>query len=123
MAVSQASEWNGAVPAALSLLTGADVAMQHEIFDSFVEAAARQALRTGDQGLAEDSFLALEANRAASLRESRELAPLWKKWLPAAYWETLGRLNAAGIPRFKWWRNGESRGKTSPFGTYRNGIT
>ena len=94
MAVSQASEWNGAVPAALSLLTGANVAMQHEIFDSFVEAAARQALRTGDQGLAEDSFLALEANRAVSLRESRELAPLWKKWLPAAYWETLGRLNA-----------------------------
>ena len=42
---------------------------------------------------AADAFMALEANRAASLRESRELAPVWKKRLPAAYWETLGRLN------------------------------
>jgi CHAT domain-containing protein len=92
-AVNQASEWNGAVPPALSLMTGANVAMQHEIFDSFVGAAARQALRTGDQKLAADAFIALEANRAASLRESRELAPVWKKRLPTEYWETLGRLN------------------------------
>jgi CHAT domain-containing protein/tetratricopeptide (TPR) repeat protein len=92
--VDQASAWNGAVPAALSLVTGANVAMQHEMFDSFIEAAAREALRTGDQHWATDAFLALEANRAASLRESRELAPVWKKKLPAAYWETLGRLNA-----------------------------
>ena len=81
------------MPAAVSLVTGTNIAMQHEIFDSFVEAAARQALRTGDRKLAADAFMALEANRAASLRESRELAPVWKKRLPAAYWETLGRLN------------------------------
>jgi CHAT domain-containing protein/tetratricopeptide (TPR) repeat protein len=92
-AVNQASEWDGAVPPALSLMTGANVAMQHEVFDSFVSAAARQALRTGNQTWAAEAFMALEANRAASLRESRELAPVWKKRLPAAYWETLGRLN------------------------------
>ena len=92
-AVNQASESNGAVPPALSLMTGANVAMQHEIFDSFVDAAARQALRTGSQTWAAEAFMALEANRAASLRESRELAPVWKKRLPAAYWETLGQLN------------------------------
>ena len=74
-AVDQATKWNGAVPAALSLVTGANVAMQREIFDSFVEAAARQALRTNDRELAAAGFMALEANRAASLRESRELAP------------------------------------------------
>lgn len=91
--VNKASQWNGAVPAALSLVTGANVAMQHEMFDSFVEAAARQALRTGDQTLAAEAFMALEENRAASLRESRELAPVWKKKLPVAYWETLGRLD------------------------------
>ncbi len=91
--VDQASEWNGAVPAARSLVTGANVAMQREMFDSFIEAAAREALRTGDPRWTADAFLALEANRAASLRESRELAPVWKKKLPAAYWETLGRLN------------------------------
>jgi CHAT domain-containing protein/tetratricopeptide (TPR) repeat protein len=92
-AMNEASEWNGAVPPALSLITGANVAMQHEIFDSFVDAAARQALRTGNQTLAVEAFMTLEANRAASLRESRELAPVWKKKLPAAYWEILGRLN------------------------------
>ncbi len=92
-AVNKASERNGAMPAALSLITGANVARQHEIFDSFVDAAARQALRTGNQTLAAEAFMALEANRAASLRESRELAPVWKKRLPAGYWETLGRLN------------------------------
>lgn len=92
-AVNQASQWNGAVPAALSLVTGANVAMQHEVFDSFVEAAAREALRTGERKWAIEGFLAVEANRATSLRESRELAPVWRKKLPAAYWETLERLN------------------------------
>jgi CHAT domain-containing protein len=91
-AVDQATQWNGAVPAALSLVTGANIAMQHEIFESFVEAAARQALRTKNRKWAADAFMALEANRATSLRESRELAPVWKKRLPAEYWETLGRL-------------------------------
>ncbi|MCU1336186.1 MAG: hypothetical protein JWO19_1767, partial [Bryobacterales bacterium] len=91
--LNKASEWNGTVPAALSLITGANIALQHQIFNSFVEAAAREALRTGDRNWASDAFLALEANRAASLRESRELAPVWEKKLPVAYWETLGRLN------------------------------
>jgi CHAT domain-containing protein/tetratricopeptide (TPR) repeat protein len=91
--VNQASQWNRAVPAALSLVTGANVAMQHELFDSFVEAATHQALRTGSRNWAAEAFLALEANRAASLRESQELAPVWKRKLPAVYWETLGRLN------------------------------
>ena len=90
--VNQANQWNRAVPAALSLVTGANIAMQHQLFDSFVEAAAHQALRTGSRDWAADAFLALEANRAASLRESQELAPVWKRKLPPAYWETLGRL-------------------------------
>lgn len=92
-AVRKASEWNGAVPAALSLVTATNAATQQEVFDSFVEAAAREALRSGDRKWAADALLTLEANRAASLRESRELAPVWKQRLPAAYWETLGRLN------------------------------
>jgi CHAT domain-containing protein len=92
-AVDKASEWNGAVPPALSLVTGANVAVQHEVFDSFVEAAAHEAFRTGSPKWMAKAFLALEANRAASLRESRELAPVWKKRLPVAYWETLERLN------------------------------
>ena len=92
-AMEQVSQLNGRVPAAISLVAGANTALQHEIFESFVETAARQALRTGDRTWAGDAFMALEANRAASLRESRELAPVWKTRLPVAYWETLGRLN------------------------------
>ncbi len=92
-AMKKAYQWNGAVPAAVSLVTGANVAMQREIFDSFVDAAAHEALRSGKPHWAADALMALEANRAASLRESRELALVWKKRLPAAYWETLGRLD------------------------------
>jgi len=92
-AMEQVNQLNGTVPAGLSLVTGANTALQHEIFKSFVETAARQALRTGDRNWAAEAFTALEADRAASLRESRELAPVWKRRLPVAYWETLGRLN------------------------------
>jgi CHAT domain-containing protein/tetratricopeptide (TPR) repeat protein len=92
-AIKEASQWNGSVPTSLSLVTGANIVMQQEVFDSFVGAAARRALRTGNRAWAAEAFMALEANRAASLRESRELAPVWKKRLPAVYWETLGRLN------------------------------
>jgi len=92
-AINEAHPWNGTVPAAISLVTGVNIAMQHEIFDSFVRAAAHQAIHTRNRKLAIEAFVALEANRAASLRESRELAPIWKKKLPVAYWETLQRLN------------------------------
>ncbi len=94
--VKQASTWNGSVPSALSLITGANAAMQQEMFDSFIEAASRQALRTKDRRWAEEAFLALESNRAASLRESRELAQIWREKLPPAYWGTLAKLNQSG---------------------------
>jgi CHAT domain-containing protein len=74
-------------------MTGVHVGLQHQVYESFVEAASREALGTGDPSRAVDAFLALEANRAASLRDSRALAPVWKKKLPMAYWETLAKLN------------------------------
>jgi CHAT domain-containing protein len=92
-AVDNASQWRGAVPAAQSLMTAVNVRLQHQVYDSFVEAAAREALRTGSRAWAADAFRALEANRAVSLRENRLLAPVWKKKLPVAYWETLERLS------------------------------
>jgi CHAT domain-containing protein/tetratricopeptide (TPR) repeat protein len=92
-AVDQASEWSEQVPPAQSLMTGVDVGLQHQVYDSFVEAAARKALRTGNKTWAIRAFLALEANRAASLRRNRALAPVWKKKLPISYWETLAKLN------------------------------
>jgi hypothetical protein len=77
IAVNKASGWNAAVPAALSLM----------------DAAERQVLRKGNQTGSAEAFAALEADRAASLCEGRELAPGWEKRRLAAYWETLGRLN------------------------------
>lgn len=79
--------------APVSLMTAANLAVQQQILDSFVEAFAREALRTGSPDRAAEAFIALETNRAAGLRESRNLAPVWKKKLPPAYWETLGHLN------------------------------
>ncbi|HEY2844645.1 MAG TPA: CHAT domain-containing tetratricopeptide repeat protein [Bryobacteraceae bacterium] len=92
-AVNRAHRWSEGVPPAQSLMTGVHVGLQHQVYASFVEAAAEEALRTGSQVWASDAFLALEANRAANLQESRTLAPVWKKRLPMAYWQTLAKLN------------------------------
>jgi CHAT domain-containing protein len=92
-AVDRASQWSRGVPPGQSMMTGVHVGLQHQVYESFVEAASRDALRTGNPTRAADAFLALEANRAASLRESRALAPVWKKKLPVTYWETLAKLN------------------------------
>ena len=101
-AVNKASQWNEVVPAAVSLVTGTNIALQHEVFESFVDAAAREALHTGDRNLAADAFMALEANRAASLRESRELAPVWKRKLPAGLLGNSGTAERGGSSRFKY---------------------
>ena len=92
-AVDKASQWSGRVPPGQSVMTGVHVGLQRQVYDSFIEAASREALRTSHPSIAADAFLALEANRAASLRESRVLAPVWKKKLPMEYWETLAKLS------------------------------
>ena len=91
-AIKKASQRNEAVPAAIALVTGSNVVIQRAIVDSFVDAAARKALRSGSRDWMMDGLVALEANRAASLRENQELARVWKNRLPVAYWEILGRL-------------------------------
>jgi CHAT domain-containing protein len=92
-AVDRASQWSAGVPPGQSMMTGVHVGLQHQVYESFVEAASREALRSGNPTRVADAFLALEANRAASLRESRAIAPVWKKKLPVTYWETLAKLN------------------------------
>ena len=93
-------------PTAASSLKGANSGLEESIFDSFVEAAASQATETGSAVWARESFLAAEMNRAASLRQDIEMAELWRRKLPAEYWETLaslrreeGRLIATSQPR------------------------
>ncbi len=102
-AVESAASWRLEVPPAGSPLTAANVELDREVFDSFVDAAARQAFRTGDMRWAEEGFLALELNRAASLRETKDLAEAWRRKLPAVFWETLGKLRAA---RARWMLSG-----------------
>jgi CHAT domain-containing protein len=94
-AVDLAGEWRHEVPPAAASLISANVALARHAFDSFIVAAAREALRTGSRQWVEESFEAVEANRAASLRESMAMSEVWRKRLPFEYWELLGELRAA----------------------------
>ena len=85
--------WRGILPAE-SVLAGANVDLEHTVFQSFVETAARQALATGDPHWRSEAWQALEMNRAASLRDSLSLAEAWREGLPLEYWELLARLRS-----------------------------
>ena len=76
-----------------SSLTSANEMLDKLLFSSFIEAAAREALRTGNQRWAREAFEAVELNRAASLRESRVLADAWHRRVPPEYWEARARLD------------------------------
>jgi CHAT domain-containing protein len=93
-AVETAQQWRLEVPPAGSSLTAANVELDAEAFSSYVDATARQALRTGSPRLRGEGFLALEMNRAASLRETKALAEVWHRKLPPVFWETLGKFRA-----------------------------
>jgi CHAT domain-containing protein len=91
-AVQLSSRWRLEVLPASSSLTAANEMLDGFVFSSFIEAAAKEALATGNQRWAEEAFEAVELNRAASLRESRSLADAWHRKVPVEYWETLARL-------------------------------
>jgi CHAT domain-containing protein len=93
-AVEVGEQWRLAVPAAGGALTAANAKLDAEVFRTFIEAAARHALVTRDQTWALRALRAVEQNRAASLRQTLALAPVWRKKLPEAYWATLGELHA-----------------------------
>ena len=79
-------------PPAASSFEGANAGLEVNIFDSFVEVAGAKALATGSPLLARESFLAAEINRAASLRQSIGMTEVWRRKLPADYWEVLAQL-------------------------------
>ncbi len=99
IAVELAALWKSgaALPSADSLIAS-NVELDHRIFDSFVEASAHRALEHRNKEDAARwtaaSIAASEAIRAASLRETQSLAPIWREKLPPAYWEKLGRFRA-----------------------------
>ncbi len=79
-------------PPAASSFEGANAGLEETIFDAFVEAAAAKALATRSPRLVRESFLAAEINRAASLRQSIGMTEVWRRKLPADYWEILAQL-------------------------------
>lgn len=98
-AVKSSSRWRLEVLPSSASLTGANEMLDGLVFTSFIEAAAREAQRTGNPRWAIEAFEALELNRAASLRESLGLAEAWHKRVPGQYWEMLAnfrRLDVAG---------------------------
>lgn len=96
-AVQLSSRWRREVPPAGSTLTAANEMLDGLVFSSFIEAAAGEALRTRNQRWAEEAFGALELNRAASLRESRELSEAWHRKVAPEYWEKLATLRALNL--------------------------
>src|SRR3984957_4021743 len=109
-AVQLSSDWRLEVLPASASLTAANEMLDGFVFSSFIEAAAQEAFRAGDQRWAEDAFEAVELNRAESLRESRALADAWHKKVPPQYWETLAQLRLAEISTSgSHGTNGESR--------------
>jgi CHAT domain-containing protein/tetratricopeptide (TPR) repeat protein len=93
-AVESSARWRLEVMPASSSLTAANELLDGYVFSSFIDAAAAEALRSGESRWAEEAFEAVELNRAASLRESRELAEVWHTKVPGLYWETLAKLRA-----------------------------
>jgi CHAT domain-containing protein len=92
-ALDLSERWRlGALPA-ISSLTSTNTGLERQVFRSFIEVAAPEALRTGDARLAAQSLQAVETNRAASLRESLALAEVWRQKLPAEYWATRSKLS------------------------------
>jgi CHAT domain-containing protein/tetratricopeptide (TPR) repeat protein len=93
-AVRLAAEWNAGVLPSAAALTGANAELESRIFDTFVETAAAYSLRTGDLEWARKAFLAMEWNRAASLRQGIVLAEVCRDRLTPEFWRTLAQLRA-----------------------------
>lgn len=93
-ALRSAQQWRAlAPPPTRAALIWADTKLDENIVQSFVTAAATRTL-SGDEAWTSKALLAVEQNRAASLRHSQDLAASWRTKLPAEYWKTLDRLRA-----------------------------
>ncbi len=94
LALDAAARWRLEVLPAQSTLTSTNIALEQEIFHSFIQLAAEQAFQYGNAVWAAKAWEAVELNRASSLRESLALAGVWREKLPSEYWETLAQLGA-----------------------------
>ncbi len=93
-AVDLAGRWRAVVLPAASSFDAANATLARGIFDSFIETAAAEAIRTGDPRWARESFQAVELNRAASLRQGIAWSEIWRRRLSPEFWQTLDRLRS-----------------------------
>ncbi len=93
-AVDLATRWRREVPPSAASLTAANIALEQRVFDSFIDEAAAQSVATGDRSKLEQSLVALEMNRSASLRENLNFAATWRSKLNPEYWEVQAQLRA-----------------------------
>ena len=94
LALDATARWRIQVLPARSSLLSTNVALEQQIFHSFIQLAAERGFQKGNPDWAARAFQAVEMNRAANLRESLALADVWKENLPSEYWETLAQLGA-----------------------------
>src|SRR5208283_1038805 len=71
--------------------------MIRRVHSALVEAGNRLYLATRRSAFARETFESAEANRAASLRALLAEPRDWRRNLPAEYWETLRKLEAAQV--------------------------
>jgi len=91
-ALDATARWKLDVLPARSSLTSANVALEQQVFRSFIQLAAGYASKAASPVWAAKAFQAVEINRAASLRESIALAEVWKEKLAPEYWDVVGQL-------------------------------
>jgi CHAT domain-containing protein len=92
LALDATARWKLEILPARSSLTSANIALEQQVFRSFIQLAGDYASRTANPVWAAKAFQALEVNRAASLRESVALADVWREKLAPEYWDVLGQL-------------------------------
>ncbi len=84
--VELARAWRAGVLPADEVQTQTDIDLDH-VYDAYVSAGMQMWKRRHDPSLAERMFVAVEENRAASLRRDRS----WRTNLPSEYWEVLAQ--------------------------------
>jgi len=88
--------WRRAAPLDDATRVSAENAIQ-SVHSALVEAGNKLYFAAGGQSLAQETFEAAEANRAASLRALLSEPRDWRGSLPPEYWETLSKLESAEV--------------------------
>jgi len=91
-----ALEWRAGVLPDISALDGASTQLEQQVYRDLIELGADYSLAHAHEPAGErwkrESFLAVEINRASSLRQDLALREVWRKRLPKEYWAVLSVL-------------------------------